>query len=102
MDKYTKKYIRLIKKAESDQELSDIVDKIYTDGFDDGEWETEQPPTTPQNKEPDTETTQDNPLTEIEKNYQKELLILIDNMESDGLSDTTITSILKQGSQGYI
>lgn len=37
MDKYTKKYIRLIKQAKSDQELSDIIDNIYTDGFDDGE-----------------------------------------------------------------
>lgn len=37
MDKYTKKYIRLIKQAKSDQELSDIIDTIYTDGFDDGE-----------------------------------------------------------------
>ena len=34
--------------------------------------------------------------------YQKELHTLIENMESDGLSDTTITSILKQGSKGYI
>lgn len=37
MDKYTKKYIRLIKQAKSDQELSDLIDTIYTDGFDDGE-----------------------------------------------------------------
>ena len=37
MDKYTRKYIELIKQAKSDQELSDIIDKIYTDGFDDGE-----------------------------------------------------------------
>ncbi len=37
MDKYTKKYLRLIKQAKSDQEISDIIDKIYTDGFDDGE-----------------------------------------------------------------
>ena len=37
MDKYTNKYIRLIKQAKSDQELSDIIDNIYTDGFDDGE-----------------------------------------------------------------
>lgn len=37
MDKYTRKYIRLIKKCQSDEELSDIIDKIYTDGFDDAE-----------------------------------------------------------------
>lgn len=37
MDKYTKKYIKLIKEAKNDEELSDIIDKIYTDGFDDGE-----------------------------------------------------------------
>ena len=37
MDKYTRKYIKLIKKAKNDDELSDIIDKIYTDGFDDAE-----------------------------------------------------------------
>lgn len=37
MDKYTRKYIRLIKNAKNDEELSDIIDKIYTDGFDDAE-----------------------------------------------------------------
>ena len=37
MDKYTRKYIRLIKKAKNDEELSDIIDTIYTDGFDDAE-----------------------------------------------------------------
>lgn len=37
MDKYNKRYLRLIKQAKSDQEISDIIDKIYTDGFDDGE-----------------------------------------------------------------
>lgn len=37
MDKYTKKYIRLIKKCQNDEELSDIIDKIYTDGYDDAE-----------------------------------------------------------------
>lgn len=37
MDRYTKKYIKLIKQTKSDQELSDIIDKIYTDGFDDAE-----------------------------------------------------------------
>ena len=37
-----------------------------------------------------------------EDRYRKELLALVENMESDGLSDTTITSILKQGSKGYI
>lgn len=35
MDRYTIKYIRLIKEAKNDEELSDIIDKIYTDGFDD-------------------------------------------------------------------
>ena len=34
--------------------------------------------------------------------YLKEMKALVENMESDGLSDTTITSILKQGSKGYI
>ena len=38
MDKYTRKYIRLIKNAKNDEELSDIIDKIYTDGFDDAEY----------------------------------------------------------------
>lgn len=37
MDKYTKKYIKLVKEAKSDEELSVIIDKIYTDGFDDAE-----------------------------------------------------------------
>lgn len=37
MDKYTRKYIKLIKKAKNDEELSDIIDNIYTDGFDDAE-----------------------------------------------------------------
>ena len=37
MDKYTRKYIRLIKNAKNEEELSDIIDKIYTDGFDDAE-----------------------------------------------------------------
>ena len=34
--------------------------------------------------------------------YLKEIKALVENMESDGLSDTTITSILQQGSKGYI
>jgi hypothetical protein len=34
--------------------------------------------------------------------YLKDVKALVENMESDGLSDTTITSILKQGSKGYI
>jgi len=89
MDKYTKKYIRLIKQTKSDQELSDIIDKIYTDGFDDGEQSIE----TPQVKEPDKET---------ENHYQKELHTLIENMESDGLSCVNIISILKKGSKGYL
>ena len=37
MDRYTRKYIKLIKEAETDEQLSDIIDKIYTDGFDDSE-----------------------------------------------------------------
>ena len=37
MDKYTKKYIKLIKEAKTDEQLSDIIDKIYADGFEDGE-----------------------------------------------------------------
>lgn len=42
MDKYTRKYIRLIKSAKTNVELSDIIDKIYTDGFDDGEQASKQ------------------------------------------------------------
>lgn len=34
--------------------------------------------------------------------YLKEIKALVENMESDGISSTTITSILKQGSKGYI
>jgi hypothetical protein len=34
--------------------------------------------------------------------YLKEIKALVENMESYGLSDTTITSTLKQGSKGYI
>ena len=34
--------------------------------------------------------------------YLKEIKALVENMESDGLSDTTITSILQQGSKDYI
>ena len=34
--------------------------------------------------------------------YLKEIKALVENMESDGLSDTTITSILQQGGKGYI
>ena len=45
--------------------------------------------------------TNNKPLTKEEDRYRKELLALVENMESDGLSDTTITSILKQGSKGY-
>lgn len=33
--KYTKKIIRKIKNAKSDVELEDIIDKVYTDGWDD-------------------------------------------------------------------
>ena len=45
--------------------------------------------------------TNNKPLTKEEDRYRKELLALVENMETDGLSDTTITSILKQGSKGY-
>ena len=34
--------------------------------------------------------------------YLKEIKALVENMESDGISSTTITTILKQGSKGYI
>ena len=88
MDKYTKKYIRLIKQVKTDQELSDIIDKIYTDGFDDGE----QTYTTSKEKT----------ITEIKNKYHKEFHDLIENMESDGLAFNTIASILKQESKGYI
>lgn len=48
-------------------------------------------------------TSQDKPLTESEDRYRKELLALVENMEcDDDLSPTSITSILKQGSKGYI
>jgi hypothetical protein len=47
--------------------------------------------------------TQDRPLTKAEDRYRKELLALVENMEcDDDLSPTSITSILKQGSKGYI
>jgi len=34
--------------------------------------------------------------------YLRDIKALVENMECDGLSNTTITSILKQGSKGYI
>ncbi len=90
MDKYTKKYIRLIKQVKTDQELSDIIDKIYTDGFDDGEQTYINPP-------------QKKPLTESEDRYRKKILNLIEDMETDDdISPITIPSILKQGSKGYL
>lgn len=36
-DKYTKKYLDKIKKAKSNEEIIDIINRIYTEGFDDGE-----------------------------------------------------------------
>jgi len=93
MDKYTKKYMRLIKQAKSDQELSDIIDNIYTDGFDDGE----QSAGTPEDKP------QDKPLTASEDRYRKVLLNLVEDMETDDdLSPADITAIIKQGSKGYV
>lgn len=47
-------------------------------------------------------TSQDKSLAETIDHYRKEFYTLIENMESDGLAYTTITSILKQGSKGYI
>ena len=42
-------------------------------------------------------------FTYEEDRYRKELLALVENMEcDDDLSPTSITSILKQGSKGYI
>lgn len=47
--------------------------------------------------------TNNKPLTKEEDRYRKELLALVENMETDDdLSPTSITSILKQGSKGYI
>ena len=48
------------------------------------------------------QNTQDESLTETDEHYQKELLTLVEEMESDGLSYATIISILKSGSKGYI
>lgn len=36
MDKYTKKIIEAIKKAQTEDELVDIINKIYEDGIEDG------------------------------------------------------------------
>jgi len=33
---YLKKYQDLINKAKNDKEISEIIDKIYSDGFEDG------------------------------------------------------------------
>lgn len=47
--------------------------------------------------------TNNKPLTESEDRYRKELLAIVENMETDDdISPTSITSILKQGSKGYI
>ena len=47
--------------------------------------------------------TNNKPLTESEDRYRKELLAIVENMETDDdLSPTSITSILQQGSKGYI
>lgn len=40
MDKYTKEYLQKIKKAKNDQELVDIINNIYADGWDDSESST--------------------------------------------------------------
>ena len=49
------------------------------------------------------QNTQNKPLTESEDRYRKKILNLIEDMETDDdLSPTSITSILKQGSKGYI
>ena len=37
MDSYTKKYVDAFKQAETDVEIANIIDKIYEDGFSDGE-----------------------------------------------------------------
>ena len=36
MDEYTKKFIKLIKECKTDEELSNIINKIYQDGIEDG------------------------------------------------------------------
>ena len=47
--------------------------------------------------------TNNKPLTESEDRYRKKILNLVEDMETDDdLSPTSITSILKQGSKGYI
>ena len=49
------------------------------------------------------QNTQNKPLTESEDRYRKKILNLIEDMETDDdISPITITSILKQGSKGYI
>lgn len=49
------------------------------------------------------QNTQNKPLTESEDRYRKKILNLIEDMETDDdISPTSITSILKQGSKGYI
>ena len=35
-NKYTEKYIDRIKQAEDDSEIEQIIDRIYSDGFEDG------------------------------------------------------------------
>jgi len=36
MDKYAQKYIKFFRTAQSDAELSMLINKIYSDGFEDG------------------------------------------------------------------
>jgi hypothetical protein len=39
MDDYQKKYVEQIKKAQNDEDLEKTIDRIYEDGFQDGQEE---------------------------------------------------------------
>lgn len=36
LNQYTKPYVESIRKCKTDKEISDILDKVYSDGFEDG------------------------------------------------------------------
>jgi len=36
VDKYAKKYLKMIKQAKTDEELIGIINKVYENGFEDG------------------------------------------------------------------
>lgn len=102
MDKYTKKYIRLIKQVESDQELSDIIDKIYTDGFDDGEESTETSQDKPKTKQIPKSPLKQGRIHQAEE-YLKELKDLMASRNQEMIhiaSDFDLDSLSK--AMGYI